>query len=70
MLNLATLLDESARAYPDKTAIVFDQIRLTYAQVNAMANQFANGLVKAGIRKGDRICVCCPNLPYFPIMVF
>jgi len=70
MLNLATLLEESARQYPDKTAVVFDQIRLTYAQVNAMANQLANGLVQAGIRKGDRICVCCPNLPYFPIMVF
>ncbi len=70
MLNLATLLEESARMYPDKTAIVFDQIRLSYRQVNAMANQLANGLVKAGIRKGDKICVCCPNLPYFPIIVF
>jgi long-chain acyl-CoA synthetase len=70
MLNLATLLEESARQYPDKTAIAFDQIRLTYRQVNAMANQLANGLVKAGIRKGDKICICCPNLPYFPILVF
>ncbi len=70
MLNLATLLEESARQYPDKTAIAFDQIRLTYRQVNAMANQLANGLVKAGIRRGDKICICCPNLPYFPIMVF
>ena len=70
MLNLATLLEESARQYPDKMAVVFDQIRLTYAQVNAMANQLANGLVKAGIRRGDKICVCCPNLPYFPVIVF
>ena len=70
MLNVATLLEESARQYPDKTAIVFDHIRLTYKQVNAMANQFAYGLVNAGVRKGDKISVCCPNLPYFPIMVF
>ena len=70
MLNLATLLEESARQYPGKLAVVYDGIRLTYAQVNAMANQFAHGLVKAGIRKGDRICICCPNLPYFPIMLF
>ncbi|HRK34402.1 MAG TPA: long-chain fatty acid--CoA ligase [Candidatus Hydrogenedentes bacterium] len=70
MLNLSILLEESARQFPDKDAIVFDQIRLTYKQVDAMANQLANGLTKAGVRRGDKVCVCCPNLPYFPIMVF
>ncbi|GMU91056.1 MAG: long-chain-fatty-acid--CoA ligase [Candidatus Hydrogenedentota bacterium] len=70
MMNLATLLEESAKAYPNKVAVKFDHIELSYAQVNAMANQVANGLYAKGVRKGDKVALCCPNLPYFPIVVF
>ncbi|MCC6693987.1 MAG: long-chain fatty acid--CoA ligase [Candidatus Hydrogenedentes bacterium] len=71
MFNIATLLETSARVKPDKTAIVFGgHIRLTYKQVNEMANQVANGLQAAGVRKGDKVAVTCPNLPYFPILTY
>ena len=61
MLNLSILLEESARQFPDKDAIVFDQIRLTYKQVDAMANQLANGLTKAGVRRGDKVRILPPR---------
>ncbi len=70
MLNLASILENSAREYPEKTALVFMGTRLTYSQVNAMANQVANGLQESGIVKGDRVALSCPNLPYFPIVYF
>lgn len=70
MLNLATLLENSAREHPDKTAIVFRDMRLSYQQVNAMANQVANGLLHAGIEKGDKVALSCPNIPYFPIVYY
>ena len=71
MLNVATLLENSARELPDKTAIVFGgHIRLTYRQVDEMANQVANGLKAAGVRKGDKIAVTCPNVPYFPVLTY
>ncbi|MCC6796458.1 MAG: long-chain fatty acid--CoA ligase [Candidatus Hydrogenedentes bacterium] len=70
MLNLAIILENSARERPNHTAIVYGQFRLDYQTVNAMANQVANGLVKAGIRKGDKVALSCPNLPYFPIIYF
>jgi len=71
MLNLATFLENSAREFPDKTALVFGgHIRLTYRQLNEMANQVANGLKAAGVRKGDKIAVTCPNIPYFPILTY
>lgn len=66
MYNVANLLTESAAESPDKDAIVYDSIRLTYSQINAMANQVANGLKALGIRKGDKVALSCPNLPYFP----
>jgi long-chain acyl-CoA synthetase len=34
-LNLATLLEDSARRHPDRDAVVLGDTRLTYAQVNA-----------------------------------
>ena len=44
--------------------------RLTYAQVDAAANQVANLLVSRGIEPGDKVALSCPNLPYFPIVYY
>jgi long-chain acyl-CoA synthetase len=69
-LNLATVLEDSARSVPDRDAVVLGERRLTYAQVDAAANQVANLLVERGIEPGDRVALTCPNLPYFPIVYF
>lgn len=42
MLNLATLLEESARSFPDRLALIQDPFQLTYAELNHRANQVAN----------------------------
>ena len=70
MSNLATLLEDSARKYVDRTAIVFGDLHLSYGQVNAAANQVANLLVSRGIQPGDKVALSCPNLPYFTIIYF
>ncbi len=70
MLNLAVMLEDSARRVPDRDAVVFNDTRLTYAQVDAMANQVANLLVERGIRPGDKVALSCPNLPYFPVVYY
>ncbi|MCA9973939.1 MAG: AMP-binding protein, partial [Anaerolineales bacterium] len=70
MLNLATLLEENVREHPGKTAVVFGPMRLSYAQVNGAANQIANGLRAAGVGKGDKVAISCPNLPFFPMVYY
>jgi long-chain acyl-CoA synthetase len=70
MLNLSILLEDSARKYPDRDALVLGDTRLTYAQVNAAANQVANLLVERGIQPGEKVALSCPNLPYFPIVYY
>ncbi|MBA0126523.1 long-chain fatty acid--CoA ligase [Haloechinothrix sp. YIM 98757] len=70
MLNLSILLEDSARTYPDRDAIVLGATRLTYAQVDGAANQVANLLVQRGIEPGDKVALMCPNLPYFPIVYY
>ena len=70
MLNLASLLENSADKYADRAAVVLGDTRLTYAEVNGAANQVANLLVERGIRPGDKVALSCPNLPYFPIVYY
>ncbi|MHA2249075.1 MAG: long-chain-fatty-acid--CoA ligase [Candidatus Kariarchaeaceae archaeon] len=70
VLNLSSILDGSAREYSQRTAIIFGETRLTYAQLNGAANQIANGLKNAGINKGDHVALTCPNLPYFPMVYY
>jgi long-chain acyl-CoA synthetase len=75
MPNLSSVLEDSARDYPDREAVVLarpgaESTRLTYAQVNGAANQVANLLVSRGIGPGDKVALSCPNLPFFPIVYF
>lgn len=70
MLNLALILEDSARNVPEKEAFIFNDTRLNYRQVDSMANQVAHALRKKGIRPGDKIALSCPNLPYFPIIYY
>ncbi len=48
-LNIATAIS------PDKAAIVFEDKRYTFSQLNDRVNRLANGLLKLGIKKGDRV---------------
>ncbi len=70
MLNLSTVLDYSAKEYPEKTAIIFGEKRFSFAQLNDYCSKIANGLVQAGIQKGDKVVISCPNLPYFPMVYY
>ncbi|RSM55637.1 long-chain-fatty-acid--CoA ligase [Actinoplanes sp. ATCC 53533] len=70
MLNLSVFLEDSARHYPERAAVVLGDQRLTYAQVNAGANQVANLLRSRGIGPGDKVALSCPNLPYFPVLYY
>ena len=70
MLNLSTVIQESARRYPSKIAYIFGDTELSFAQINGAANMVANGLVAKGIKPGDKVGLSCFNLPYFPIVYF
>ncbi|GAA3230004.1 long-chain fatty acid--CoA ligase [Actinocorallia longicatena] len=70
MLNLSVLIEDAARETPDRDALVFGDMRLSYSFVNTVANQVANLLVSRGIQPGDKVAISCPNLPYFPMIYF
>jgi long-chain acyl-CoA synthetase len=54
-------LENSAARYPDKTALICGEQRLTYAEVNALANRLANAFIDHGMQRSDRVVVIMPN---------
>jgi long-chain acyl-CoA synthetase len=70
MLNLAVLLEDTAREYPNRAAVVQDMTRLTYADLDAAASRVAAALAAQGVGPGDNVALSCPNLPYFPVVYY
>ena len=54
-------LQHSADRLPDKIALVCEGQRLTYAEIEAMANRLANALHAQGVKRGDRVAIYLPN---------
>ncbi|MET0754135.1 MAG: long-chain fatty acid--CoA ligase [Pyrinomonadaceae bacterium] len=69
-LNLASIIEQHARLAPEKEAIVWNEMRFTYGQLNGLANRVANALAEMGIGHGDKVALACPNLPFFPIVYY
>lgn len=60
---LTHFLEQSAAMYPDSNAIYFMGKSITYRELLQMSYQFANGLIKRGLKKGDRVAIMLPNTP-------
>ena len=69
-LNLASIIEYHARLAPDKEAIVWNEMRFSFGQLNGLSNRVANALTEMGVGHGDKVALCCPNLPFFPIVYY
>ena len=59
--NFVCLLEETARRYPDKSAVICDDTTLTYRELHARAAGFARKLSEDGVGPGARVAVVVPN---------
>ena len=60
-MDLGTLPTRNARHYGDREALVFEDRRFSWRELNARFNQTANALRALGLRKGDKIALFLPN---------
>ncbi len=68
--TLHSLLFNSARKYPDKTALIFYGHRISYAQLAACVTRAASMFYELGLRRGDRVSLMLPNCPDFVIAYY
>jgi amino acid adenylation domain-containing protein len=63
-------VQNSAERFPDKVALVCDDQRLTYAEIETRANRLANALIDHGVERGDRVATYLPNSVDAVIAIF
>ncbi|WP_181783036.1 (2,3-dihydroxybenzoyl)adenylate synthase [Pseudonocardia pini] len=59
-----------SRAYAERVAVIGEDHRWTFAELDARAHRIAAGLVDLGIGPGDRVVLQLPNRPEFLAAVF
>jgi long-chain acyl-CoA synthetase len=67
---LSRLLLMNAEVYPDRTAIVQGDLRLTHAELERTTGRFAGLLQQLGVSPGDAVAVVLPNCCEFVIAFF
>ena len=70
IVSLQDLLRTTAKKYPDQIAIIYFNDEITYGELNILSDQFAAGLSKVNIKKGDRVALFLNNIPPFIIAYF
>lgn len=61
--NLGNLLRDAARAYPDRIAVVCDDVKVSYEQLNRRVNSVAAAMIDLGLARGDRVVLWMRNCP-------
>ena len=64
------LLRKTAKEHPDWNAMVFYGKRTTFRELDELVDRFAAGLIKLGVKKGDRVSLMLPNTPHFFVAFF
>ncbi|MHA1649049.1 MAG: class I adenylate-forming enzyme family protein [Candidatus Helarchaeota archaeon] len=64
-MTIGELVEKQAQKYGDKTFLYWEDMTISYSQLNKLTNKVANMLYDLGIRKGDKVSVFLPNMPEF-----
>lgn len=67
---LPWLLEEAVTRHGASIAIEYYGTRIPYVQLSALVDRFAYALANLGVRRGDRVSLCLPNVPQFPIAFY
>jgi fatty-acyl-CoA synthase len=62
-LSPLSYLERSAMVYPDRLAVIYGELRQTWAQTYQRCRRLASALAARGIGRGDTVAVMLPNVP-------
>lgn len=67
---LGDLPRRTARRSPDKLAILDGEMRLSFAELDAVVDRAAAAIAHAGLEKGDRLALLCHNCWQYAVLNF
>ena len=62
-MNVSRIINKPLKEHPEKTAIIFEDHRLSYAELNSLIDRVAAGFLKLGLHRGDVLSLFLPSLP-------
>ncbi len=63
------MIKSAVNDYPDKIALAYLGAEITFTELDAYSNQFANMLIDNGFKKGDVVGINLPNMPEYMIAI-
>lgn len=70
MRTLSKVLSDTATAFPDRDAIITQDHRFTYRDLDEQVDRLARGLMALGVEKGERVGLWMPNIAQWVIAYF
>ncbi|MDY7031353.1 MAG: long-chain fatty acid--CoA ligase [Thermodesulfobacteriota bacterium] len=58
---IGDIIRRNAKRFPQKTALIYEEISYTFQELNERANSLAHGFLNLGHKKGDRIPIIADN---------
>ena len=65
--SLVALTDEAIRQFADRPAFESMGVRITFAELDRLATEFAGFLAARGLARGDRVALMMPNVLQYPV---
>ena len=65
-----SVLEQAAKRFGPQPALDFMNKRITYAEIDALANRAAAGFQKLGVKPGVHVGLFLPNMPHYVIAFF
>ena len=62
-MNVSNIIKPHADEKPDATAIIFEELRITYREFDRLINRLAGGLLKLGLKRGEVLSLFLPSIP-------
>jgi long-chain acyl-CoA synthetase len=69
-VNLARMLDDTAKRFPERPALHYEGRRITYRELADASWRFGAALQQLGVNKGDKVGLILPNCPQAVIALF
>ena len=68
-MSFGTIIDYNAEHYPNRPALLYNDIKYTHKELNESINRYANYFLSIGLKRGDVINVFLENRPELLIMI-
>ncbi len=67
--SMGQIIERNAENYPDKNALLYENLKFTHKELNDAINRFANYFQSIGMKKGDVAIILLENRPELVMLI-